>query len=230
MHVRSQMVCAWVGVIALGCVLAGFLCADFIPPPKSSWTAERLADFYGSDTDLKRAGMIVMVFGATGFAALVAGMSNALLRIPGARTMALLQVVAGAVGTACLLLFAILLSVAVFRPDRSPDVTQALHDAGWFMAFISAPPFALQAAAIAGAVIGDAGPDPVFPRWFGYTNAAIGAMLLPGVLLLAFKTGPFAYHGAISFWLPLADFGAWMLLMAWGIVHAARSEAAATPA
>lgn len=224
------MVCAWVGVVAVGCVLVGFVCADFIPPPKASWSPERLADFYLSDTDLKRAGMLVLLFGAMGFAALVAGMTNALLRIDGARTLAMLQTVAGAVGTACLLFFAMFLALAVFRPDRSPEITQGFHDTGFFMAFISAPPFAMQAFAIAGGVLGDTARDPVLPRWFGFANAAIGAILLPGVLLLAFKTGPFAYHGAISFWIPLVDFAAWMLLMAWGIRQVARSEAAAAPA
>ena len=225
MNARSLNVCAAAGVISLALILVGFVCADFIPPPKASWSSDHLASFYAHHSDLKRFGILVLVFGAMGFAGLVAGMSSALERITGGATLSRLQMVTGAVGTVCLLLFAMLLGVAAFRTDRSPEITQAFHDAGWFMAFLSAPPFAMQALTIAGGVIGDPSPTPLLPRWFAYANAAVGSLLLPGALLLFFKTGPFAYHGFISFWLPLGDFGAWMLLMAWGIRQVAQADA-----
>ena len=233
MRVRAQIACAVIGVAALALILIGVSAAHYIPPPKASWSAEHIARFYASHTTWKRFGIFLMLFGSVGFGPLVAGMTIVLLRIEGSRpTLAVAQAVIGAVGTACLFLFAALLAVAAFRPARNVDVTQALHDAGWFMAFISAPPFMLQAVAIGTAVLGDRGATPVLPRWFGYLNLWIAVLLAPGALLLFFKTGPLSYHGLLGYWVPLFAFGGWMMAMAWAIWRTAVSEvpAAAVPA
>ncbi|MDT7777175.1 MAG: hypothetical protein QOC67_6099, partial [Pseudonocardiales bacterium] len=37
-------------------------------------------------------------------------------------------------------------------------------------------------------------------------------------------TGPFAYDGLISYWIPLLGFGAWMAALSWGALQAARAE------
>jgi hypothetical protein len=99
------------------------------------------------------------------------------------------------------------------------------------MAFISAPPFMLQAFAIAAAVLGDKRATPVLPRWFGYLNLWIAVLLAPGAVLLFFKTGPLSYHGLLGYWVPLFAFGGWMLAMAWAIRESALADASsAAPA
>ena len=231
MKTRALLACALIGVIALGLILIGFIAAHYIPPPKASWSADHIARFYSEHTTRKRFGIFLLLFGAIGFGPLVAGMTIVMLRIEGNRpTLAVAQAVLGGVGTACLFLFAMLLAVAAFRPGRSADVTQAFHDAGWFMAFISAPPFMLQALAIAGAVLGDRSAKPVLPRWFGYLNVWIAVLLAPGAVLLFFKTGPLAYHGLLGYWVPLFAFGGWMLALAWAIRESALAEAKAAAA
>jgi hypothetical protein len=231
MRTRAQLACAVIGVVSLVLILVGFLAAHFIPPPKASWTPQHIAQFYGQHTTRKRFGIFLLLFGSIGFAPLVAGMTIVMLKIEGDRpTLAIAQAITGAVGTVCLLLFALLLAVAAFRPGRSADVTQAFHDAGWFMAFLAATPFMLQALSIGGAVLGYSGSDPVLPRWFGYLNVWIAVLLAPGALLLFFKTGPLAYHGLLGYWVPLFAFGGWMLALAWAIRQSALSDAAATAA
>lgn len=231
MRTRAQLACAVIGVVSLGLILVGFLLGHYLPPPKASWTAHHIAQFYSEHTTRKRFGIFLLLFGAMGFGPLVAGITIVMMRIEGNRpTLAIIQAVAGAVGTCCLLMFALLLAAAAFRPGRSADVTQALHDAGWFMAFLAAMPFMLQALSIAGAVLGYGGSDPVLPRWFGYLNVWIAVLLAPGALLLFFKTGPLAYHGLLGYWVPLFAFGGWMLALAWAIRQSALSDAGATAA
>jgi hypothetical protein len=223
---RALLACAVIGVVALALVLVGFILAGYIPPPKANWTPAHIAQFYGTHTTRKRFGIFLLLFATVGFAPLVAGMTIVLMRIEGSRpALAITQAVSGAVGTAFLFLFAVLLAVAAFRPGRSPDVTQAFHDAGWFMAFISAPPFMLQALSIAAAVLGEHSPKPVLGRWFGYLNLWIAVLLAPGAVLLFFKSGPLAYHGLLGYWVPLFAFGGWMLAMAWAIRESALAEA-----
>jgi hypothetical protein len=225
---RALLACAAIGAIALVLVLVAFIVSGYIPPPKANWTPAHFAQFYGSHTTRRRFGIFLLLFATIGFAPLVAGMTIVLMRIEGSRpALAITQAVAGAVGTMCLVLFALLLAVAAFRPGRSPDVTQAFHDAGWFMAFLAAPPFMLQAASIAAAVLGDTSSKPVLGRWYGYLNLWIVVLLAPGAVLLFFKTGPLAYHGLLGYWVPLFAFGGWMLALAWAIYESARAETAA---
>jgi hypothetical protein len=225
MNTRSQLVCAWIAVIAVVLIVVGFVVADYIPPPKASDSALKLANFYRDHPDRTRAGIFILLFAVAGFGTLVAGISIVMARIEGRRpVLAAVQAVAGAAGFVCLLLFVLLLAAAAFRPERSPEITQTLHDAGWFMAFLAVTPFVMQAVSIAAVVLGDDRPTPVLPRWFGYFNGWMALLLLPGALLMFFKTGPFSYHGLIGFWVPLGAFGAWMLGMAWGIRRSALGE------
>jgi hypothetical protein len=52
----------------------------------------------------------------------------------------------------------------------------------------------------------------------------VALLLAPGDVLLFFHTGPFAYDGLISYWIPLLGFGAWMAALSWGALQAARAE------
>jgi hypothetical protein len=220
----SQLACAKAGVASVVLIFAGLLVAGYLPPPHADWSAERLQEFYATNTAVKQAGIFLLLFGMTMFGFLVAGMKVALDRVerPGG-TLATLQAVSGTVGTMLLTLYAMLLAVAAFRPERDPEITQAFHDAGWFMAFISAVPFMMQAIAIAAAVL--LSDNDVLPRWFGYVNLSVALLLLPGAALLFFHSGPLAYHGMLSYWVPVADFGVWMLWMAWGIRRSALAVA-----
>lgn len=220
MNTRSQTACAVAGIVGLALILGGFVAAHYVPPPKANWSAAHLQSFYESHADLKRFGIFLMLFGTALFAPLVAGMKVVLDRIEGpSGPLATLQAIIGAAGTVLLILFAFLCAVAAFRPERNPDVTQAFHDAGWFMAFLSAVPFSMQAASIAAVVLGH--PETLLPRWYGYLNISIAVLLLPGAALLLFKTGPLSYHGILGYWIPLVVFATWMVAMAWAIRRSA---------
>lgn len=122
-----------------------------------------------------------------------------------------------------------ILSAAAFRIERSPEDIQLLHDVGWFMAFPAAPPFCLQALAVGVGALSDRSPTPVCPRWHGYTGIWVALLLAPGTVLLFFQTGPFAYHGVISYGIPLFAFGGWMAILSLCALLAAKAEAAQVP-
>lgn len=219
---RFLTTCAVLGLVGVPFILVGMVCAHLLPPPHADWTADQFKLFYESNTGLKRFGLFLLLFGTAAFAPLVAGMTMVLERIEGPRpTFARLQAVIGTVGTTLLIIFTFLLATAAFRPERNAEITAALHDAGWFMAFLSAVPFTLQAAVIAAVVL--AHPETLLPRWFGYVNISVAVLLFPGVAVLLFKTGPLSYHGILGYWIPLFAFGGWMLAMAWAIRRCAVS-------
>ncbi|WP_344608390.1 hypothetical protein [Sporichthya brevicatena] len=233
MNTRSQIACALAGLIGVLMIPPAFLIADYFVPPDANWTTDEFAAFYG-DPDRIRAGLLILLVAVVGWAAVVAVVSVQMLRFEGPRpVLTALFAVTGTTTFVLLTLFAVFLTAAAFRPERSGESLQLLHDVGWFMAFLTAPVFSTQALAIGAAVLGDRSARPVYPRWLGYVCVWVALLLLPGVVLLFFHSGPFAYHGVISYWIPLFTFGGWMAAMAFCALLAAQAEArtaAATPA
>jgi hypothetical protein len=131
---------------------------------------------------------------------------------------------AGAVGMVAATFPLFFWIAAAYRPDRSPEVTQALNDIGWVPFIINWPPAVCQAGAVAVAVLADRRPDPVYPRWMGYfliwtCIAFTGSSLLP-----FFKSGPFAWNGLFSFWLAATFFGTFFLVLTWGTIRAVNRQ------
>ncbi|GAA3520314.1 hypothetical protein [Nocardioides daeguensis] len=217
-------VLAVAGVAGVALILSGMLVSGYIPAPGAAWSPERIQEFYAGAATQRRLGIFLMILGTPLFGALVAGMSRVLVLGGGNRGgWANLQTVVGGCGTVLLVLFAMVLAVAAYRPERDAEITQALHDLGWYFAFISAVPFVIQALAIAWVVLRSG----VLPRQFGWANLSVAILLLPGAAMLFFHTGPVAYDGLLTFWVPLTDFGLWMLLLAWGMWVSADRDAVA---
>jgi hypothetical protein len=219
-------VCAWTA--ALSVVLAGvgfFLVTGYVPPLHADATAQDIARFYAEHADRIRIGVMLTFVAWAGWGTLVAGISTQMARIERDRPILTnLQLLAGGAGWIFLLLPTLLLGIASFRPERSAEITQTLHDLGWMTAFLPFVPFTAQALAIAGAIFQDTSKNPVFPRWLAYFNLWAGVLFVPGGLLLFFKSGPFSYQGLFVFWIPFVVFGAWILVLAWALRRAALNE------
>lgn len=222
-NARAELVCAWVCAVCLVFTAIGFFAiSGFVPPPRADLSASGIAGFYADNAGRIRAGIVVTFLSWTGWGTLVAAISSQMLRIPGRPVaLTLLQAIGGAVGLVFLLLPTMILGIAAYRPERSPETTQALHDLGWILAFMPIVPFVLQGLAIAFAVLQDTSATPFYPRWFAYANIWACVLFVPGGTLLFFKTGPLAYNGLFVFWIPFIIFGAWILLLAWAVRGAA---------
>src|SRR5436190_123684 len=111
----------------------------------------------------------------------------------------------------------IILLVATFRPDRSPEITQTLNDLGWITLFITVPAFSTQALVIGIATLRNNPPVQVYPRWVGYVNIWVAILFLPALLIPFFKTGAVSWQGALVYWLAFIVFFIWILVLAWAI-------------
>lgn len=208
---RACVTCVPLGVLLM---FVGLLTAGYIPAVPADYSATEVAAFYRDGTNLIRLGIVLTLIGFMVWGPLIVVITRQMLRIrPEQKALAYLQFGVGLASWQFLLVPLLVLAAATFRPERNPEVKQALHDLGWIMPFM---PFVLQSFAIALAVLLDTGPTPVFPRWLAYFNLLECFLFLPAMLLTFFKTGPFAYHGLLVFWVPLGVFGLWMLVMAWG--------------
>lgn len=139
-------------------------------------------------------------------------------------TLAILQAVSGSVTWVMLMVPMIILNVAAFRPDRSPELTQLLTDLAWLLFLTPVAPFLIQNFAIGAAVLGDHSAAPVFPRWVGYANFWTGLLFVPALLAFFFKSGPFAWHGIFVFYLGTVVYGTWVLVMSTVLLRAVREQ------
>ena len=65
------------------------------------------------------------------------------------------------------------------------------------------------------AILRDRSDSPVFPAVGGLCELWVGLLLVPACFILFFKTGPMAWNGILSFWIPVAVFVAWFVVMFW---------------
>lgn len=231
---RNQMACAWCAPLYVLGILVGLcLIAGLIPPPKAHESAAEVAALYRDDTDLIRIGLFIAIAATALYAPLAGVITTQMLRIERRNpVLAWVQLGNGAIGSLVLMLAFMFMMVAAFDPGRDPAITKALHQAGWIFLVIPFPPFCIQYVAIAAAILQDESAKPVFRRWVAYYNLWIAVAFIPTGLVGFFHEGPFAWHGAISFWLAVAAYAGWFIVMFVALRSAIRNEhdTATTPA
>jgi len=227
MSYRVQRAMAWCGVPLMVLTFAGFILARLLPvPPGANLSAEQIAQFYGAHPTMSRLGFLLACVGLGCLAPLVALISTQMMRIDGAPpALANLQQIGGTGVLMVTVLPLIIMNVAAFRPDRNPVVTQAINDLAWLLLITPIVLFLLQEIPIAIAIFLDRSKNPVFPRWVGYANLWIPLTFLPAFLPYFAKTGPVSWQGILVFYLGLATFGAWVIIMMWALLRALRDQA-----
>jgi magnesium-transporting ATPase (P-type) len=156
----------------------------------------------------------------------VAAISAQLRRIESGRSplWTYLQLSAGICSSFLFCVQALTWTVASFRPERHPEITQAFNNMAflWFlMPFVFATVGCL---AIGCAILEDKSRVPVFPRWVGYANLwfAIG---FPMAMFTTYaKTGPFAWDGLFPWWIPVIDYTIWSVVMSWATARASNRQ------
>lgn len=215
---RIELACAWAGVAFLVAYLTFFLgVAQWIPPQPPSWSADRVAQLYQDHTTGIRIGHLGAMSASFLLFPLWALISTHIARIEMARghlpVLALLQFGCAVLLQVFFVLCSMLWLVAAFRPEVSPETLRVLHDAGWLMFVMVAPGYLIQMICIGVAAFIDHNPDPVIPRWAGYLHLWVGVSGLGGCLAVFFKQGPFAWNGAVGFYLPVAVFAVWLVVI-----------------
>ncbi|WP_207558621.1 hypothetical protein [Mycobacteroides abscessus] len=126
------------------------------------------------------------------------------------------QLVGCSLAVVAILLPTFAFAAASYRPERDPQITQALNDLGWLPFVMNWPAATIQCLAIAFAIFG--AKREIWPRWFGYWNMWCGFIFAAGGLVVLFKDGVFAWNGLLAFWLVAVFFGVWFLVMTWQLL------------
>jgi hypothetical protein len=218
-------VSAWTGpamtlLFLIGAVpLANF----FVPPYSAQHSANEVAQMYVDNLTGIRLGCVLMCFAGALFLPFGLSIAAATRRPdPAGVLLSWIQVASVAVSTIVILLIPIFWGIGTYRAGQvAPEITQTWNDGGWFGVLFAVPPFSLWCLAIAVAVLRGGSQSTALPRWVGYLNAWVAVLFVPAMLMIFFKTGPFAQNGVLTFWMPVAVFFAWIVTMALVVVRAA---------
>jgi hypothetical protein len=233
MNRTTERWCIYSGPLLMIIFMIGFwVVGGLVPPPSPNLPADQVAAYYADNALRIRLGLMISMLGAGLTFPFTVAIFQQMRRIEGGiGPMSLVQLVTGLMNGPLFILPMITLAAATFRAG-DPEVgtaaaVQSLHTLGW-IAFVGIPaPAVVQLTAMAIAGLRERGPNPVFGRWFAYFNIWCALAFIPGIVIICFRTGPFAWDGLIAFWIPLSVFGTWFFVTAAVLLRAWKAQGAA---
>lgn len=207
--------CTWSGIACVVLLLVGFWgVAGFIPPPSPNASAHDIAQMFRDDKTSIRAGMIISAFGCALMAPWFAALSVHLKRIEGRYSpLSSLQLGLGMILTLEFIIPLMFWETATFRDDRQDDLIRLVNDLAWIQFVALTSTVVLQALVIGTAIVMDKRETPVFPRWAGYYTLFNVFIWSGGSFTVFFKEGLLAWNNLIAWYLPLAEFCLWLVVM-----------------
>ena len=210
--------CAWAGpVFLLGTGILWWGIAGFILPPRENWSAERIAEFYRDNELSIRIGMEGAIVFAMFYFVWSLAITLVMRRNEGReRILSTIQLVGGAGTSAAIVGFCTIWLTASFRSaTRAANEILLLNDVGFMLIIMTFVATFFQMVAFGVFVLRDPRSTPLYPRWLGYLTFWLTATLLTGLLMPSFQSGPFAWHGLITYYLGLNAFFAWVIVTSW---------------
>lgn len=191
--------------------------AGLLPPISPMRTADEVAQFWSTNTGLKRCGLVILLAAAGLQAPLGALTAVRIKQMEGRYSgLAYVQLIGSGLAVMAIILPTFAFAAASYRPDRDPQITQALNDLGWLPFVMNWPAATIQCLALAFAIFGSR--REIFARWFAYWNMWCGFVFAAGGLVVLFKDGVFAWNGLLAFWLVAVFFGLWFLVLTWQLL------------
>lgn len=211
MEARVNRYLIWTGPAMVLTWFATFIFVmGWFPPSAPSASAEEIRDLYAGDTTAIRIGLVIVMAASALLVTWAGAIAHVLWHIEGAKVLAAVQLVScGLLSLEFITPIGVWMAAA-FRPDRSAEVTEALHDVGWILFVTVIWSLIVQMVCIIIAIFIDRRPEPALPRWLGYLTAWSAVLILPAGMVLFFKDGPFAWDGIVGIYIPLAAFAVWM--------------------
>jgi len=212
---RTKILGVWSAAAFFIFWVVGFVVfAQWVPPLPPSWSAAHVAQLFRARSVPIRVGMVLMSFGAVFYLPWTVVLSTLIKQIEGRSFFwSATQLAAGILSAITFFLPAFVWAAAAFRPERNPEITQALVDLGWLLFITPIAPFIAQYVILAVAIFSDRRPQPAFPRWAAYLQLWVSVSFLPGLVAFFMKTGPFAWNGLLVWWIPLTMFTGWFVVM-----------------
>lgn len=218
--------CTYMGAVAGTLLFVGIWpLAGLFPPLAPSMPAAEVAAYYRDNQTGILVGAICIMAASVLFFPFLAAIAVFLKKIEGPVspwTYAFLMICA--YGFVTVFFSGLFFTAAAYRPEFSDETIHSLSDIAFFLFVMPAVPAFVQNVVAGIGILSDRRARPVLPRWVGYMNLWTGVLLLPGCVVGLFKLGPFAWNGALAFWLPAVVFAIWFNVMIWAMLDAVKRD------
>ena len=150
---RTMALCGAAFVLLL---FPAIIMTGLLPPMSPMRTAEQVAQFWSTNTGLKRVGLVIMLAAAGLQAPFGALIAVRIRQMEGSRYSALAytQLVGTGLAVVAILMPTFAFAAASYRPERDPQITQALNDLGWLPFVMNWPAATIQCLVIGFAIFG----------------------------------------------------------------------------
>lgn len=215
MNTRGQLLLLWTTPLAGVLFLIAYLMfPGFSPPMSPTMTPEQVAAFLQDNLTATRGVVIFVNLIGASLVPFFACIAVQMLRVGNSSPVfAYSYIISVGIGLTAFILADYCWGVAVYRPDRDPQLVSLLNDMAWFFFIAPAGLIVVQNLCLALSIYLDARPKPVFPRWVAHFNIATALLMVPGAFALLHKTGPLAWDGSLSFSLRLTTFAVYVAVM-----------------
>jgi hypothetical protein len=213
--VKTQLLCLWtVPAMGVFLLIAFVMFPGFFPPMSPTMSAQHVADFYREHAAEIRFSMVTFnIFGIM----LLPFYSVIVVQIhrmaTPSKVLGYCYLTAATSGATIFAMADIMWLLAAFRPDRNPELVQLLNDMAWMIFIAPVGMIFVQNLCLALAVFLDSKERPILPRWVAPFSLVVAAAIAPAAGASVVTTGPFAWNGAVSFWLRLTALSLYVAVM-----------------
>ncbi len=204
--------CVWAGPVFMGVFIVFWgIMGHNIPPWNADLPAATIADWFRSNANVIRTGMVISMLTAPLYCVWGLGIGRVMTRVVAKDSLLIdLQVWGAGMTVIPVLVSTSFWLTGAFRPDALPDVTlQLLYDMAWLLIDLSYFVTSIQLFAVGAAFLKDKRARLLVPRFVSWWGIWVGFMFLAEMLMPFFKTGAFARDGLLNFWIEFLIWFVW---------------------
>ncbi len=197
-------------IFSLLTLLGWFGISQGLFPAHADWTPVQTAQFFADHQFGVELGCSIWIIGCCFLGIWVAQLSVVMAKMEGRMPIwAVVQAISGGGIVVLVMLSCCLWTEAAYRTGASPDVIVSSNDSAWLAILQTWPILSLEMVATAVVMLQDQRAVKMVPKWLSYASI-VGAIALITTGGPAFtKSGPFAFHGILGYFMPMAIWGLW---------------------
>ena len=217
--------CLWTGPIFMVVFIVFWGVAGHnIPPWNADLPASTIAEWFRSEVNTIRGGMVIAMTTAPLYAVWGLGIGRVMGQAVGQRSLLIdLQVWGAGLTVIPVLVSTSFWLTGAYRPEGLPDhLLQMLYDMAWLLIDLAYFTTSIQLFAVGAGFLKDRRAQPLVPKWLSWYAIWVGFMFIAECLMPFFKSGPFARDGLLNFWIEFLIWFVWCPTLSFYLLRAVR--------
>lgn len=195
-----------------------------IPPWNGDLPAATIAEWFRTEANTIRLGMVISMTTAPLYAVWGIGIGRIMTRaIPKDSLLIPLQVWGAGLTVIPVLVSTSFWLTGAYRPEGLPDnILQMLYDMAWLLIDLAYFTTSIQLFAVGAGFLKDKRAVPLVPKWLSWYGIWVGFMFIAECLMPFFKSGAFARDGTLNFWIEFLIWFVWCPALTFYLLKAVR--------